>query len=311
MFKRSGFITALSGVILMVSQSHILALDNKHTKEESLMVDGVERTYILHLPADYAEKKSIPLVFVFHGGGGSAQGARRMSQMDVKADKENFIVVYPNGTGKYKTWGLTWNTWNCCGAALDNNVDDVQFIRKLIEFLSTRYNIDHKRIYATGMSNGGMMSYRLACELSDKIAAVAPVAGSLNYDDPRPSFPVSVIAFHGTADEHLPYYGGKGRRIILSQKERIDKPVSYAISFWVKYNGCSSLPQKEEFGNIIREKYTDGRLGSEVVLYTIKGGGHSWPGGKKGAFFGNVDPPTSEISATDLIWDFFAAHPKQ
>lgn len=276
-------------------------------ENKSILVDGLERTYIVHLPPAYDSSKPYPLVIVLHGGGGNAENVIRMSGMSEKADKENFMVVYPNGTGKFKDRFLTWNTWICCGYALEQNINDVKFINKLIEKLQNELNIDSKRIFATGISNGGMMAYRLACECSDKIAAIAPVSGALNSENPNPTSPVSVIAFHGTADENLPYNGGMGKKSI--SKGRVDKPVSYAINFWVIYDGCNTSPIREEFGNIIKERYAGGKVGTEVVLYTIKGGGHAWPGGTAGRRSG--DQPTQEISATDLMWEFFKAHPKQ
>ena len=153
------------------------------------------------------------------------------------------------------------------------------------------------------------MAYRLGCELSDKIAAMAPVAGALNTDNPTASQPVSIIVFHGTEDKHVLYKGGPPLTS-LDKAKRVDKSVSYAVSFWVKNNQCSLVPQREEHGNIIKETYLGGKNNSEVVVYTIIGQGHAWPGGKNGLRFGNVDQPNQEISATDTIWDFFAHHPK-
>src|SRR5208282_2572641 len=171
----------------------------------ALTVGQQGRTYLLHLPPVYDGKRLLPLVIVLHGGGGNAPGAVRMTGFSEKADKGGFVVVYPNGSGRLKTRLLTWNSGNCCGYALDNNVDDVGFIRALIDELVKTRSIDPKRVYATGMSNGGMMTYRLGCELSDKIAAIAPVAGALSVENCQPTNPVSVIIFHGTADEHVLY----------------------------------------------------------------------------------------------------------
>ncbi len=142
----------------------------------SLKVGDHERTYLLHLPLAFDGKRSLPLVVVLHGGGGNAPGAVDMTGFSEKADKEGFVVVYPNGSGRLKNRLLTWNSGNCCGYALDSSADNVGFIRVLIDELEKTRAIDPKRVYATGMSNGGMMTYRLACELSDKIAAAAPVA---------------------------------------------------------------------------------------------------------------------------------------
>jgi polyhydroxybutyrate depolymerase len=254
----------------------------------------------------------MPLVILLHGGGGSAQGAAKKSQLSPKADEEGFIAVYPNGTGILPDRSLTWNAGYCCGYALQHNVNDVGFIRALIEKLQKELKIDPKRIYATGISNGGMMSYRLGAELSEVIAAIAPVAGSIGgrvtpdsplVVVPTPSQPVSVIAFHGKLDENVPYNGGHGAR---ASSPRIDLSVAESIAFWVKANGCSPTPKTEisASGNIVKDTYTGCANGTEVVLYTIVNGGHAWPGAAQG------DRPTQEISATDLLWEFFKEHPK-
>jgi len=277
-------------------------------KEHLLTNDGRERSYLVHVPPAYQAGTSLPLVIILHGGGGNAKSAMKMTGMSIKADKEGFIAVYPNGTGRLKNRLLTWNAGHCCGYAFEKEIDDVGFIRALIENLQRQFHIDPNRIYAAGMSNGAMMTYRLGCEISEKIAAIAPVAGALGSETCRPESPLSVIIFHGTADEHVLFEGGKPHKS-LGRPERIDKAVSYAVSFWVKHNGCSAVPQKQENGNIVHETYLAGRNGAEVVLYTIKGGGHAWPGGRRGRLQG--DEPTQEISATDLMWDFFIRHPKR
>jgi polyhydroxybutyrate depolymerase len=274
----------------------------------SLNVDGRQRSYVFHLPSGYDNKTKMPLVIVLHGGGGNADNIETTTGFSAKADAAGFIVVYPNGNSRLTNDKLlTWNAGNCCGYALDNNVDDVAFIRALIDELISRLTVEPARVYITGISNGGMMSYLLACRLSDKIAAIAPVAGAMGIDNCHPMKPVSVCIFHGTADEHVLYNGGKPLKQ-ADNLSRIDKPVSYAIDFWVKANGCSPLPQKEVMGNIIKETYSGGKNSSEVVLYTIIGGKHAWPGGTRGWLGG--DEPTKELSATSVMWDFFASHPK-
>jgi len=300
-------------LVLAIVVTSLLAMSSQEDELKagdhvlSLNVGDRERTYLLHLPLAYDGKHSLPLVIVLHGGGGNAPGAVRMTGFSEKADKEGFVVVYPNGSGRLKNRLLTWNSGNCCEYALDNNVDDVGFIRALIDELEKTRAIDPRRVYITGMSNGGMMTYRLACELSDKIAAAAPVAGALNLDNCQPTHPVSMIIFHGTADENVLYGGGEPPKRVDTHR-RIDKSVSYAVTFWVKHNGCSETPQREETGSIRREIYRGGKEGTEVVLYTIKGGGHAWPGGE--AFLLGAEP-TREISATDVIWEFFMRHPKK
>lgn len=279
--------------------------------EHSLLFGGRKRTYLLHLPKGDDGKAPRPLVVVFHGGGGNAQNAVRMSGMDAKADKEKFVAVYPNGTGPTEGALLTWNAWNCCGPALDDQVDDVGFIRALVETLRREHNLDRKRIYATGLSNGGMMTHRVGCELSDVFAAIAPVAGALNTDQCRPDHPVSVAIVHGTADQNVRYHGGRPLKTADPGHPRLDKPVSYAVEVWVKHNRCQAEPIHTRTGRVIHDVYADGKDGSAVELYTIDGGGHAWPGGQKGLAYGNVDAPSTETTATDVIWDFFARHPKK
>ncbi len=294
-------------VMALVLAGKATAQGGAREGEESLQVAGRERTFLVHVPPQYDGVKPLPLVIVLHGGAGNGSGAAQITGFSLKADQEGFVVVYPNGAGRFHNRWFTWNSGNCCGYAMDHNVDDVGFIRALIDRLEKDLKIDPKRIYATGLSNGGMMSYRLGCELSDRLAAVAPVAGALNDAICRPAEPVSVIIFHGTADPQVPYNGGEGPRRI-DPHPRVDKPVSYAVSFWVNQDSCSTRPARKEKGHVVEEKYSGGRNGSEVVLCTIKGEGHTWPGGKKWAFW--ADEPTREISATDVMWDFFAAHPK-
>lgn len=265
----------------------------------------MDRTYRLHLPQGAAPRAPAALVLVLHGGGGNADNAARMSGMDAKSDREGFIAVYPNGTGRRF---LTWNAWRCCGPALDQNVDDVGFVRALVEALAREYPVDRRRIYATGLSNGAMMTYRLACEAADLFAAVAPVAGALNADDCRPVAPVSLIVFHGTADGHVRFEGGKPRTA-FDRHPREDKPVSFAVEFWRRHNGCSAEPARERTGHVMHDTYACPR-GVAVELYAIEGQGHAWPGGQKGLRYGNVDPPSTELSATDAMWNFFARHPK-
>lgn len=274
--------------------------------EQSLIHAGRTRTYTVHLPPNIATASSLPLVIVLHGGGGNANNAARMSGFSALADQENFIVVYPDGTGRLGDVLLTWNSGNCCGYALDQKIDDVGFIRALIEKVQREYPIDARRIYATGMSNGGMMSYRLACELADKLAAIAPVAGALNVDC-KPTQPISVIAFHGIDDQHVLFEGG-APKVKADPHPREDQSVAYAMNFWAQHNQCDATPKRDERGNIVHATYTNCANGVAVELYAIKGEGHTWPGGQ--SWLGG-ETPTREISATNVMWAFFKQHPKK
>ncbi len=270
--------------------------------------DGRARTCLVHLPPSYDRAKSRPVVLVFHGGGGHGEQMAQMTGFSEKADREGFIVVYPNGSGRWQNRFLTWNTGNCCAYAYENRIDDTGFIRTLIGQLKKDFAIDPRRIYVTGLSNGGMMSYRLACELSDLIAAAGPVAGAQNLEC-KPSRPVSLVALHGTADLHVRYNGGPPLRMADARNPRVDRPVSEAVAFWVRHNGCREKPETQRKGKVLIETYGDCAAGTAVTLYTLNDEGHTWPGGTKGAFW--ADEPSREISATDVIWEFFEAHPRR
>jgi len=274
----------------------------------SLRHDGRARTYAVHLPPSYDPAKSWPVVLILHGGGGQGTQIAEMTGFSEKADREGFIAVYPNGSGRWQNRFLTWNAGNCCAWAYENRIDDAGFIRALIGQLKKDYTVDEKRVFATGISNGGMMSYRLACELSDQIAAIGPVAGAQNVDC-RPARPVSVIILHGTADLYVLYNGGAPLRMVDVRNPRVDRPVSAAVAFWVKRNGCADTPVKERKGKVIIERYGNCNAGTAVTLYTLQYEGHTWPGGTKWAFW--ADEPSREISATDVIWEFFRGHPKR
>jgi polyhydroxybutyrate depolymerase len=275
--------------------------------------DGLIRSYRLHIPESYNDQVLTPLVVVLHGGGGRSVTMLRKTNFSVESEKEGFICVYPNGFSRFPLFFRMWNGGYCCGIALDKNVDDVGFIKTLINHLCSQLTIDPQRIYVTGHSNGAIMAYRLGAELSDMIAAIAPVAGSIGgyadeddplYVIPEPLYPVSVMAFHGRLDQNVPYNGGQGNK---SRRYGSDLSVNESIRFWVTHNKCDPVPETQvsDSGNIILDLYKEGQSNTEVYLYTIVNGGHGWPGSDTG------DRPTQEISATELIWDFFTQHPKE
>lgn len=274
-------------------------------EERALLVEGRRRVYVLHVPPEGSGRAPWPLVLVLHGHSGTPEQLVAVSGMSALADREGFLVAYPEGT----RWGgggpRSWNAGSCCGYAVGKQVDDVAFIRALLDDVGRTRPVDAARIYATGISNGGMMAYRLACDLADRLAAIAPVAGALGYEACAPSEPVSVLIFHGTADASVPYAGGRGQH----QKTTVEaRSVPATVDFWVARNGCQATPQRIVDGEVVREAYGGGRAGSSVILYAIQGGGHAWPGGRKGWRLG-VEP-TQAISATELMWNFFEEHPK-
>jgi polyhydroxybutyrate depolymerase len=269
-------------------------------------VGGSVRSYRLHVPAGPGPTGPMALVVALHGGGDNGASLQSHVGLDAIADREGFLVVYPDGCGRLDHILLTWNAGNCCGYALDEEVDDVAFIRALVEHLSTTYSIDLHRVYVTGISNGGMMSYRLACEASDLLAAVAPVVGALSVECEPPE-PVSVLAIHGTADQHV-LFGGGAPVASFDTHERVDRSVHYTLTFWAARDGCSLEPDREQAGVVIHEVYPDCPTGLGVELLAIDGGGHVWPGTS------NVSSERDEISqaldAGEALWAFFKAHPK-
>ncbi len=272
-----------------------------------LSYDGLDRSYILYAPDMVNWDQPVPIVLVFHGGTGNAESAKRMSGFNKVADQNGFLVIYPNGTGRLRDDKfLTWNGGACCGYAQEKNIDDVGFVRAIIADLQTKVNVDVDRIYAAGISNGGILSYRLACEAADLVAAVAPVAGTLNFTPCNPSSTVSVIEFHGTEDQHILYEGGNGPEALVN----VDfASVKDSVEFWVSANECNPQPQTDSFDDIEHETWSGCNNSATVELYTIIGGGHSWPGGQIGRV--GADRPTQTISASQLIWDFFDAHSQQ
>ena len=274
----------------------------------SIQVDGRKRSYLVHIPKECDSETPTPAILVFHGAGTNAQIMVPFCGMSKKSDEAGFITVYPNGTGAAGIL-LTWNSGGLQGKMGEGKPDDVEFIGRLLDDLATVVNLDPRRIYATGMSNGGMMCYRLAAELSDRIAAIAPVAGTMAIAKAKPNRPVPVMHFHGTADRIVPFAGpGNGTPKFLSFKS-----VEETVQTWARLNKCveepvvEKLEDKAEDGtNVIKKTYAAKAGGSEVVLIEIEGGGHTWPG---------VDPPvqfigksTKDVSANDMIWEFFQEH---
>lgn len=240
------------------------------------------------------------MVFVLHGGGGSARQVRASTAFDAVADREGFLVVYPDGTGRVAP---TWNAGTCCAYAAKHGVDDVAFFRAMVEALRKDHSVDPKRIYAAGMSNGGMMSYRLACEMSDVFAAIAPVAGVQVAQSCAPREPVSVIHVHGSADDNVPLQGGVGRDAIAGD---VRPPVGPPIQLWAKHDGCAPTPAITRDGAVETHHYAPCTAGAEVVFHLIHGGGHAWPGGQRRS----SSERANEMQATEVIWSFFARHPK-
>jgi polyhydroxybutyrate depolymerase len=278
------------------------------TVSHPLTVDGQKRDYAIHVPAGTGTAP-LPLVVQLHGGGGNNVNIEKQTGFYELADQDHFLVATPDGTGGPGDRLLTWNAGWCCGSAVTNKVDDVAFISAMLDDVEAHYPVDPRRIYVTGFSNGAMMTYRLGCALADRIAAIAPVSGALDLEGCAPSRPVPVLAIHGTADENVPYGGGKGTdegRRFPSQKDRIDRSVADSVGFWVTNDGCPTSASEQHTGSLIRATYRPCAAGGEVVLDTVVGGVHAWPGGQK--IRPRAGEPSDALDATAEIWRFFAAH---
>ncbi len=302
--RPAGFVLALFCLIA----HRALAQDSIQT----ITIDQTERHYVLHIPKSL--KTPAALVIVLHGGGGSAQSAIAQTGFDAEADRDGFIAVYPEGTDRArpllnalgKPGFHTWNAGACCGTAVEQGVDDVGFIRAMVADLAQKYPLDPKRIYATGLSNGGMMAYRLACEASDLVAAIGAVSAVIVVSPCEPRFPVSVLDIHGTADRNLPIEGGVGSKSITRYPY---PPVERSVAFWAAWDDCGKDPiVSAPAPSVTLRSYPLCTIGIAVDYYVIEGGTHAWPGGKRLAKF--LDAPSKALDATKLIWQFFAAHPK-
>ncbi len=273
---------------------------------------GRKRRYIVHVPPGYTAARPTPVVMFFHGGGASAINSRSWLGFDPLADQKGFITVYPYGTGILPRKLLTFNAGSCCGYAMKHNVDDVGFTRAMLDELGRSFCVDPKRVYSTGYSNGAMMSYRLACEMPDRIAAIGPVAGTLPTNiQCAPSRPVSVMHFHGTGDPYEPFKGGTGEKAFPGRIQKtVFRGVEETVKIWTGLIGASSVPTRTVVrGAATGYFYGGGRNGSEVVLWEIKGGGHTWPGARSMPMDSMLGPINRDISATQLLWEFFEQHP--
>jgi len=255
------------------------------------------------VPPGYAASKPTPLVVSFHGGGGNmdVQADDRYYGIVSNSDRNGYIAVFPNGYSPLRSGKLaTWNAGNCCAGARDKNVDDVGFVRAMVDDLRARLNIDASRVFAHGMSNGAIFSHRLACEASDIFKAIGSVAGSDGTRNCSPKNPVSVIEIHARDDDMVLFNGGAGR----DTKMLADfVSVPETVSRWVRRNHCDPTPKRVlEVAGAYCDAYApcDGR--AEVRLCVTESGGHSWPGGRK---VRTGEAGSTAFSATELMWEFF------
>lgn len=266
------------------------------TTQHSIDVDGNPRTWLTHVPAHLDRSKPVPLVVMLHGGFGSAAHTEAVYGWDAKADAEGFVVVYPDGAGR------AWNAGTCCGTPARTKVDDVGFIAQVVERTRADLNIDPRRIFAAGMSNGAMMAERLACE-TKVFAAIASVAGAqmVPCTDPQPT---SVLHIHGTADTNVPMDGSPGDGI---GKVPSHPPIADTIAAWRTVDDCGDAStQTSEPVTTSTATCPDRRA---VELVTITGGGHQWPTVSGSRVAGKSQLTAAGFNGTDRIWEFFAGHP--
>lgn len=265
----------------------------------------MQRAYVLYVPEHRTAR--MPLLLVFHGGGGRGQGMVRLTNFNDLADRYGLIVVYPDGLR---------HQWNDGRLPFNNHADDVGFVSALIDRVAQQYPVDRKRVYAAGMSNGAMFSQRLGCELASRIAAIAPVSGNMPAwiaPDCRPARPISVIQINGTDDPLVPYNGGN----VISP--RMGKVLSApdTVAFWAKVDGCKPHPATTPLAleappdgtSIDRSVYSGCRDGTGVAFYRVNGGGHTWPDGLQYLPRRIIGPASRQLDASETIVRFLLAHP--
>lgn len=299
---------------LLVVSVKLYAAPIPNTTVCALESGGIDREYRLHVPMLLPRDRPVPLILVFHGGSSNALQMELLTGFSQYSEQKQFLVVYPEGIEK------NWNDGRKQAVipAQRYNINDVQFVEDIITAVSKRYPVDPQRIYATGISNGGMFTHYLAMNLSHRIAAGAPVVGGLGeraVEKFKPEHPVSMLIIQGTRDPVIPYHGGDvadGRRGRLIGTEHVAK-------LWADHNGCQSSPEVGDVPDFMPldrctarwQNWPGGRNGTDVTLYTIEGGGHTWPGSLQYLPKAIVGPVCRDFHATALIWDFFEKHPKR
>jgi polyhydroxybutyrate depolymerase len=275
---------------------------------------GLDRSYIVHVPRQASGANALPAILNFHGGGSNAKQQERYSGMDATADRDGFVAVYPNGTGR-GTRALTWNAGGCCAYAARHKIDDVGFTRALLDDLAKRVRIDRARVYATGISNGGMMAYRLGVEAPDSVAAIAPVEGALMVKVSALERPMPLMVFNSLDDRWVPYGGSSHLYAWFAHLAAAYPGVDDTIARWRGFDGCPSQAlvgptlkgargSAEAKNSATRYAWGPCAGGTEVVLWKLTGSGHVWPGAAR-------DYPlvlgqgTWVIRANEEMWKFF------
>lgn len=282
----------------------------------SITHQSMQRNYLLRVPPQAASGRPLPLVLNFHGAGGNAENQKWYSKMDAAADRDGYIAVYPNGTGGIGGRFLTWNAGNCCGPAAALRTDDVGFVLAVLEDIARRTPVDQSRVYATGLSNGSMMAYRLAAQASDRIAAVAGVAGAMTLPEFSPRLPVPLMHIHSVDDQRALFDGGLGPAFPMGNTRVLHASVDSMLNKWLDHNGCSrqreiSEPVRGMAGgpdathSAKRFVWRGCRGDVEVVLWKLEGPGHVWPGGQRDFLPMLLGTSSAVIDANAEMWNFF------
>ena len=282
--------------------------------EMDIQANGFNRTYQIHIPPGYDSKESLPLVVVIHGAFDTGLGMETFSGFSALADREKFIVLYPDGMGLFG-YLQHWNAGHCCGKAAKDRVDDVGFITAAIEDVCNQLHVDQSRIYMLGFSNGGMMTYRFAAEKTEMLAGAAFLAASMGGREteeepewriPEPRKPLPVLIMHGLDDQDVPYEGGVSKR---RGGTRTYRSVPDCVDFWVKMDGCSAAMQEKQMnqGRVTVQSWNHCSDGTEVSLWLIENWGHDWPGRY---FTGSLaeNNPLKDFDAAEILWKFFKNH---
>jgi len=277
--------------------------------------DGRDRTYHLYIPAGVAAAPTgepVPLLVALHGGTGSGTQFEKSSGFDGLAEANRFLVVYPDGvgTGADGATNRTWNGGRCCGVAAREAIDDVAFVGLLVDALAGQYPVDPARVYAAGHSNGGILAYRLACELSEVVVAVGVQSTSLEIDGCAPARPVSVLHIHGTADQNIPIDGGVGPRALSGVSFAV--PVDGARTM-ADRDGCPDEPERSTDPanpDVTVDAWTPCDDGTEVRFVTVDGAPHSWMGPRRPGTRPNAEG-YADLDASARIWTFLIGHPRE
>jgi polyhydroxybutyrate depolymerase len=300
----------VTGCSRQLPQGHIAGPETYEVTLDT-QANGFNRTYQIHIPPGRHGENPLPLVVVIHGAFDTGLGMETFSGFSTLADRENFLVLYPDGMGLFG-YLQHWNAGHCCGKAAKDKVDDVGFIAQAIEDACRKLNVDRRRIYVLGFSNGGMMAARFAAERADMLAGAAFLAASIGgraseeepeWHIPDPQKPLPVLFMHGLEDQDVPYNGGisprrGGGRTYWSVPECAD--------FWVRHNGCMGPMREDRWrqDRVMVRSWDGCADGSAVSLWLIEGWGHDWPG----IYFTGAlpeDDPLKNLDAAEILWDFF------